>query len=68
LVANSTSAPPITGGVACSLPTGTPPRFTYNIQLTGQADHPLQVQVALGGQVHLCDPSQTLSSTNTYGC
>jgi type IV fimbrial biogenesis protein FimT len=68
LVANGTaSVTAITGGVGCTLPTGTPPRFTYLIQNTN-ADHPLQVQVALGGQVHLCDPSQTLSNTDTYGC
>jgi type IV fimbrial biogenesis protein FimT len=69
LVGNSTtSVTTITGGIACSIPTtGTPPRFTYVIANTG-ADHPLWVEVALGGQVHLCDPSQTLSSTNTYGC
>jgi hypothetical protein len=24
--------------------------------------------VDLGGQVRLCDPSQTLSGSNTYGC
>jgi type IV fimbrial biogenesis protein FimT len=69
LVANSSSSVTnITGGTTgCTMPSGTPPSFTYQIQLTG-ADHPLNVQVALGGQVHLCDPSQTLSGTNTYGC
>ncbi len=69
LVLNSNTG--VTGGNCTAQPTatppGTPPKFIYLVQLTG-ADHPLQVQVALGGQMRLCDPSQTLSSTNTYGC
>lgn len=64
LVANAATG--VAGGT-CTLPTTTPPMFTYNVTLVG-ADHPLRVEVALGGQVHLCDPSQTLSSTNNYGC
>ena len=32
------------------------------------ADHPITVEVARGGQIHLCDPTQTLSPTNPYGC
>jgi len=54
-------------GGTCTLPVNNPPMWTYNVSITG-ADHPLQVQVTLGGKVRLCDPSQTLSSTNTYGC
>jgi type IV fimbrial biogenesis protein FimT len=65
LVANTSTG--VAGG-SCSAPTvGTPPRLTYVITLAG-ADHSLQVEVAQGGQVHLCDPLQTLSSTNPYGC
>lgn len=64
LVANGASG--VAGG-SCTLPTNTPPVWTYTVSLAG-ADHPLQVQVALGGRIHLCDPSQTLSSTDTYGC
>jgi len=61
LVANASTG--VTGG-SC----GTPANTThYSITVTG-ADHPLQVNVALGGQVHLCDPSQTLSASNPYGC
>jgi type IV fimbrial biogenesis protein FimT len=61
----------VTGG-PCTGPTGgvnssTVPTLNYVISLA-HADHTLQVEVALGGQVHLCDPSQTLSSTNPYGC
>jgi type IV fimbrial biogenesis protein FimT len=33
-----------------------------------QADHSLEVEVTLGGQIHVCDPTQTLSATNPYGC
>jgi len=55
-------------GVTCTAPAvGTPPKTIYQITLTG-ADHPMEIEVALGGQVHMCDPSQTLSSTNPYGC
>jgi type IV fimbrial biogenesis protein FimT len=68
IVANSSTG--VSGG-SCALPTTTLPSgglaYTYQITLTG-ADHPLNVEVAMGGQLHLCDPSQNLSSTNTYGC
>lgn len=72
LVANANTG--VTGGV-CTVPTGggTVPTLNYTITATNGSgvqlgDHPLRVEVALGGQVHLCDPSQTLSSTNPYGC
>jgi type IV fimbrial biogenesis protein FimT len=58
-------------GATCTLPTATPPVQTYNIATTGTAtanDRPLNVQVALGGQVHMCDPAFTLSSANPEGC
>jgi len=59
-------------GPTCALPTTTLPNgglaYIYQITLPPHADHPLNVEVSLGGQLHLCDPSQTLSSTNTYGC
>ena len=69
IVANSSTG--VSGGT-CALPTTTLPNGTtvayiYQITLT-HADHPLDVEVTMGGQLHLCDPSQTLSSTNTYGC
>jgi type IV fimbrial biogenesis protein FimT len=57
----------ITNGPTCAQPTGAPPVLPYKISITG-ADRPLWVQVNLGGQVHLCDPSQTLSSNNPAGC
>lgn len=54
-------------GGTCTLPVNNPPVWVYKVTLAG-ADHPLWVQVTLGGKLHLCDPSQTLSTTNTYGC
>jgi len=64
LVANSSTG---VTGATCSLPTTTPPTQQYDITLTG-ADRPLRVLVALGGQVRMCDPAKTLSSTNPDGC
>jgi type IV fimbrial biogenesis protein FimT len=40
---------------------------TYRITQVG-ADRPLNVTVALGGQVHMCDPNITLSLNNPDGC
>ncbi len=71
LVAQSTTG--ITGAT-CAAPTipTTPanitvPTFVYQISQT-LADRPLDVEVGLGGQMHLCDPTQSLSATNSYGC
>jgi type IV fimbrial biogenesis protein FimT len=64
LVANAATGVP---GGSCTLPNTTPPVWVYNVSLAG-ADHPMQVEVYLGGRVHMCDPSQTYSSTNPYGC
>ncbi|KQX30261.1 GspH/FimT family pseudopilin [Variovorax sp. Root434] len=50
-------------GATCSL-SSTP---TYNITMTS-ADRPLRVVVNLGGQVHMCDPAKTLSSSTPDGC
>ncbi len=54
-------------GASCALPVNTPPVQSYFINLP-MADRPLRVDVALGGQVHLCDPAKVLSSTNPDGC
>lgn len=69
LIANATTGvTAITGGATCSQPTtGTPPVQKFNITAPG-ADRNLQVNVGLGGQVHMCDPHITLSSTNPEGC
>jgi type IV fimbrial biogenesis protein FimT len=64
LVTNAATG--LTGGTCTNTAAGTPPKYTYQVTLTG--GHQMYVQLALGGQVHLCDPSQTLSSTNPYGC
>jgi type IV fimbrial biogenesis protein FimT len=62
-------------GAACLAPTVpttlaniTVPMFVYNVSQTPLADRQLDVEVGLGGQMHLCDPTQTLSSANPYGC
>jgi type IV fimbrial biogenesis protein FimT len=69
LISSSNSAlATVTGGATCTVPTsGTPPVQIFNISLTG-ADRPLEVKVALGGQVHMCDPNITLSAAYPEGC
>lgn len=54
-------------GANCSAPTdaGTPTRYT--LALPG-ASHDLQLQIFLGGQVRLCDPSHSLSDATPQGC
>ena len=64
LVINTTTG--VAGG-SCGLPTTTPPKWTYLVQKAG-ADRPLQVQVSLGGQVHMCNPNKVLSATDPDGC
>jgi type IV fimbrial biogenesis protein FimT len=58
----------ITGGDSCVQPTaGTPPVLKFNIGLLG-ADRPLQVNLGLGGQVHMCDPLVAISDAHPEGC
>jgi type IV fimbrial biogenesis protein FimT len=52
-------------GASCSLPTGA---AQYDIKLDGPEARPLRVLVSLGGQVRMCDPAKTLSSTHPDGC
>jgi type IV fimbrial biogenesis protein FimT len=74
LIANTATTTQV--GAACNVPTAavnSAPTLNYVINLTKSdgtalADHKLQVEVALGGQVHLCDLTQTLSNSNPYGC
>jgi type IV fimbrial biogenesis protein FimT len=77
LIPNSSSATGV--GFPCTVPTAPAnasmvvPTLNYVINLTKPngtqlADHQLEVEVALGGQLHLCDPTTTLSNTNPYGC
>lgn len=54
-------------GATCALPAGNPAVTTFNIAVAG-SDRPLNVQVGLGGRVHMCDPAFTLSSANPDGC
>jgi len=64
LVANSATD---ISGADCDLPTTTPPVTVYDIKMT-DADRPLRVLVTLGGQVRMCDPAKTLSTSNPDGC
>lgn len=55
----------------CSLPASAPPIQAYSVtysDLNTGVDRPLQVNVALGGQVRLCDPAKTLDATHPDGC
>jgi type IV fimbrial biogenesis protein FimT len=68
LVANTTAnVTNITGGDTCVQPTGAPPVQSFSITLAG-ADRPLQVNLSLGGQVHMCDPGVALSDSHPEGC
>jgi type IV fimbrial biogenesis protein FimT len=59
----------ITGGATCAQPTAppSPPMQKFNISVTG-ADRPLQVNLGLGGQVHMCDPGVPISDAHPEGC
>jgi type IV fimbrial biogenesis protein FimT len=56
----------ITGGDACVQPTA-PPVQKFNITTPG-ADRPLQINLGLGGQVHMCDPNVAISDAHPEGC
>ena len=61
---NATCTTPTTAAVN----TNSQPMFTYIVSAAG-ADRTLQVEVAMGGQLHLCDTKQSsLASGNPYGC
>ena len=51
---------------ACSVPSAGALE-SYDVA-NPQGDHPLRVTVSFGGQIRLCDPSRTLSSSNPDGC
>jgi type IV fimbrial biogenesis protein FimT len=75
LVNNATSVTAITGAANnCVQPTTPPPQqptappaqvFSVN---TPGADRPLQVNLSLGGQVHMCVLNVALSATHPEGC
>lgn len=68
LVANtSAGVTNITGGDTCVQPSGTPPVQSFAITTPG-ADRPIQVNLSLGGQIHMCDPNVALSDTHPEGC
>lgn len=54
-------------GQNCSAPTSATAPTTYDLT-SNAASRPLRVQVFLGGQVRLCDPSRSLSSSAPDGC
>ena len=63
----------ITGGAVCAQPTaglvpGGPPVVIFNISMLAGSDRPLQVNLGLGGQVHMCDPIVPLSDAHPEGC
>ena len=58
----------VIGTATCAVPTtGSPPYQKFSITATN-ADRNLQVNVALGGQVHMCDPHIALSAAYPEGC
>jgi type IV fimbrial biogenesis protein FimT len=69
LVANAgASVTAVTGGANCVQPSvGAPPVQIFNIATPG-ADRPLQVNLGLGGQVHMCDPNVPISDAHPEGC
>ena len=63
LVANTSTG--VTGG-SCAPSTATSGIYTYAMTLSNGTT--MNVRLSLGGQVHMCDPAQTLSASNPYGC
>jgi type IV fimbrial biogenesis protein FimT len=64
----------ITGAANCVQPTTPPPQQptappaeVFSISTPG-ADRPLQINLSLGGQVHMCDPAVALSAQFPEGC
>ena len=53
-------------GAVCTVNAASP-LVAYNVALAN-ADRPLRVTVALGGQVRVCDPARVLSATAADGC
>jgi type IV fimbrial biogenesis protein FimT len=46
---------------------GAAPLQVFSISIPG-GDRPLQVNLGLGGQVHMCDPGVTISDSHPEGC
>jgi type IV fimbrial biogenesis protein FimT len=69
---NSANVILITGGDICQQPpppatAGAPSVLQFNVNVLG-ADRPLQVNLGLGGQVHMCDPGVAISDAHPEGC
>ncbi len=58
-------ADPGIGGTACTLPGNV---ITYTVSKPGVADRSLQVSLAIGGQVRMCDATKIYSTANPDGC
>jgi type IV fimbrial biogenesis protein FimT len=75
LVNNATSVTAITGAANnCVQPTTPPPQQptappaeVFSVSTPG-ADRPLQVNLSLGGQIHMCVLNVALSATHPEGC
>ena len=75
LVNNATSATAITGAANnCVQPTApplqqptAPPAHVFSVNTSG-ADRPLQINLSLGGQVHMCVLNVALSPQHPEGC
>jgi type IV fimbrial biogenesis protein FimT len=67
LVNNASAIVNAITGSSCQQPTGAPPVLTFTINVAG-ADRPLQVNLGLGGQVHMCDPGVPISDAHPEGC
>jgi type IV fimbrial biogenesis protein FimT len=57
----------ITGGATCTQPGGAPAVQKFNISAPG-GDRPLQVNLGLGGQIHMCDFNVAISDAHPEGC
>jgi type IV fimbrial biogenesis protein FimT len=63
LITNASAVANTGVGASCSAPSGGQPALIYSVKSASAAgDHPLQIEVGLGGQVRLCNPAQSLSS------
>lgn len=56
-----------TGGATCSVDPDPAKAVLYEIK-SPNSDRPLNVVVTVGGQVRMCDPKKTFSSTHPDGC
>ncbi|GAB4059385.1 prepilin-type N-terminal cleavage/methylation domain-containing protein [Uliginosibacterium sediminicola] len=70
-VTNSSAANLPSGGtynLACTAPADAATPLTYTLSGATSSVRSLKVTVSLGGQIRMCDPAKTLSSSNPDGC